>query len=298
MKKPVLLLTYTVVGLMLLVNTYADTIVTDGLVGYWTFDRSTIKNDTVQDVWGENDATIVGDPKITRGSVKEGIGLDGIGDYVILPNFSNFGSRIGPYTFEAWFKVINTNSWSTIYQVNEQPCARNNHGYGILINAAWDGLDDIIETKIDSILIQYTNKVGESGCAGGSSTLKHPISDGKWHQIVYTTRSPTDEDLAEFPFGNPWGECRTYRTYIDTQPIDGGTGCTSPPIRPYTEPIFLGAVNDDGTALGFFNGVFDEVRIYDRALTHEEVSRHYDIGLSVKAAQKLSTAWGSLKVRR
>ena len=71
--------------------------------------------------------------------------------------------------------------------------------------------------------------------------------------------------------------------------------------RPYTLPIFLGAVNDNGKkVLGFFQGVFDEVRIYDRALTHEEVIRNYEsgIGLSVEPIEKLSTVWGALKARR
>ncbi|MDE0634392.1 MAG: LamG domain-containing protein [Candidatus Poribacteria bacterium] len=297
MRKIMLLLTYTVTTLILLINAFADTIVTDGLVSYWTFDRNTINNGTVQDVWGENDATIVGNPTLTKGSVKRGIRLDGIGDYVRLPNISNFGSRIGSYTFEAWFKTTQ-NSWSAIYQVNEPPCVRHNRGYGILINAAWDdGWDNIIVTKKDSILIQRTNKVGEGGCAGGSSTREYRVSDGEWHQVVYTTRAPTDEELALLRFGAR-GICSTQRTYIDNVPIAEGVGCTSGPLRSYTESIYLGAINDDGKALGFFNGVFDEVRIYDRALTHEEVTRNYDIVLSVEAGHKLSTVWGSLKMRR
>lgn len=284
---------------MITVNAFTKTIVTDGLVSYWTFDQSTIKNNIVQDVWGENDAIIEDNPTITAGTVKRGIRLDGIGDYVILPNIGNFGSRIGAYTFEAWFKTTHTNSWSAIYNVTEPPCNRHKRGYGILINAAWDDKwNDIIETKKNSFLIQRMNKVGEGGCAGGSSTRTLPVSDGKWHQIVYTTRTPTDEELADFPFGRAVGVCSTIGVYLDAQLLSEAAGCTSGPLRPYTEPIYLGAVNDDGKALGFFNGVFDEVRIYDRALTHEEVIRNYDLVLSVEAGQKLSTVWGSLKAKR
>lgn len=68
----------------------------------------------------------------------------------------------------------------------------------------------------------------------------------------------------------------------------------------YIEPIFLGATNNKGKASRFFEGVFDEVRIYDRALTEKEVIRNYEsgIGLGVEAAQKLPTVWGALKKRR
>ncbi len=85
MKRLMLLFTFTVIGLMLTVNASAKTIVTDGLVSYWTFDRTTINNRTVEDVWGENDATIVGNPKVVRGYLKQGLALDGVGDYVSLP---------------------------------------------------------------------------------------------------------------------------------------------------------------------------------------------------------------------
>lgn len=56
-------------------------------------------------------------------------------------------------------------------------------------------------------------------------------------------------------------------------------------------------MNNMGEASGFFEGVFDEVRIYDRALTEEEVIHNYEsgIGLGVEATEKLPTVWGALK---
>ncbi len=42
MKRLLLLLTFTVVGFMITINASAKTIVTDGLVSYWTFDRKTM----------------------------------------------------------------------------------------------------------------------------------------------------------------------------------------------------------------------------------------------------------------
>lgn len=312
MKRFMLLFTFTVIGFMLTVNASAKTIVTDGLVSYWTLDRRAINDKTVEDVWGENDATIVGNPKVVRGYLKQGLALDGVGDYVSLPNVGNFGSKIGPYTFEAWFKTSHKKHWSAIYKVNESPCARHNNGYGILINAAWpEGWDRIIETKKDLMMVESNKKVGDGGCAGGSSTWRQPVSDGEWHHIVWTSRPANDEELDKLrnvplpphrgqrPAG---GYCVTSAIYLDMKSIVGGTGCTSPnDIRPYTLPIFLGAVNDNGKdVLGFFQGVFDEVRIYDRALTHEEVIRNYEsgIGLSVEPIQKLSTVWGALKKKR
>ncbi|MDE0313860.1 MAG: LamG domain-containing protein [Candidatus Poribacteria bacterium] len=300
MKRLMLLLTFTVAGFMLTASASAKTIVTDGLVSYWTFDRTNIKDRTVEDVWGENDATIMGNPKIVDGYLKQGFELDGSEDYVSLPNVGNFGSQIGPYTFEAWFKTSHKESWSAIYKVNELPCAKRNRGYGILINATRIRAPvDIIETKEDFIFVQFSPK-GEVGCTGSTFRRNHTVSDGEWHHIVWTSRSLNEEELdliKHLPIGN----CLKFTVYLDMKPIVSPISCLFGNVpRPYTKLIFLGAVNDRGKASGFFQGVFDEVRIYDRALTHEEVIRNYEsgIGLGVEPIQKLSTVWGALKAKR
>ena len=300
-----LLLAFTIVSFMGTLNASAKTIVTDGLVSYWTFDAGTIRGNTVEDVWGENDATIFGNPKRAQGQVKGGIELDGAGDYVSIPNFGNFGSRLGPYTFEAWFKTSYKRKWSAIYEVNELPCGRRNKGQGILLNAIRRmGFDDIIDTREDFILVFRLHKVGAGGCAGTSSGRELIVSNGEWHHIVQTSGLLNEEEieqLNQFPGHRPGGNCTSSGLYFDKEELGKGFGCIFPnDIRPYTEPIFLGAVNQLGKPMSFFEGVFDEVRIYDRVLTHEEVIRNYEsgIGLGVEAAQKLPTVWGTLKETR
>ena len=301
MKRLMLLLTFTVAGWTLTFNVSAKTIVTDGLVSYWSLDRSTIDDRTVEDIWGENDATIMGDPKVVRGYISQGLELDGLGDYVSLPNASNFGSQIGPFTFEVWFKTSHKESWSAIYHIKEPPCHSNTSGNGILLNAAWGGVDkETIVTKEDTIFFHRSRKSGDSGCVGGSGRWDIGVSDGKWHHIVFTSGPPNQEEKNKFrnlPFDR--GKCLTREFYLDTKPILGSVGCSSGDIRPYTLPIFLGAENDQGKASGFFQGVFDEVRIYDRALTEEEVIRNFEsgIGLSVEPIQRLPTVWGALKAK-
>ncbi len=301
MKNLMFLLTFTMVGFMLTVNTIAKTIVTDGLVSYWTFDQGTILGKKVKDVWNKNHATIVGNPREVDGYVRGGLKLDGDGDYVSLPNVGNFGSKFNDYTFEAWFKTTNKKNWSAIYRVLEKGCARGNGGTGILLNVSWDWEDhDLLVTEQDLILFEHSNLTDENGCGGGfSSTRGAPVSDGKWHQIVYTIQPLTEEDRQRNNrLQNRDEGCISMDVYIDTEQIDDLAGC--PFIRDfvaYEEPIFLGAENNRGKASAFFEGVFDEVRIYDRALTHEEVIRNYEsgIGLGVEAVKKLPTVWGALK---
>lgn len=308
--KSLKLLVFAIVGLMLTVNASAKTVVTDGLVSYWTFDQGTIIGKKVKDVWGENHATAIGSPKRVDGYVREGLELDGNGEYVSLPNVGNFGKQIGEYTFEVWFKTTNRERWSAIYRVLEQDCAQFGNGTGVLINASKERGEGFGAAKtivsVPDRFISERSKIRENGCGSSTSTSIRPVSDGEWHQYVYTTQEASKKDIEElnarrpphFPphrFGD--GTCFKNRTYLDGE-SSGGIGCSSPPnFLPYVEPIFLGAVNDRGKASGFFEGVFDEVRIYDRALTEEEVLQNYKsrIGLGVEAAEKLPAVWGALK---
>ena len=69
---------------------------------------------------------------------------------------------------------------------------------------------------------------------------------------------------------------------------------------PYTLPIYLGATNTNGRAHGYYKGVIDEVRVYDRALTHDEVTNNYlsQDFLAVEPKGKLPVVWSELKGRR
>ncbi|MDE0085929.1 MAG: hypothetical protein OXU23_09480, partial [Candidatus Poribacteria bacterium] len=90
MKKLIIVLTLSVVIVGWCGITDAKNIVTDGLVSYWTFDLQNIKDRIAEDIWGENDATIMGNPEIVGGRVKQALKFDGIKDYVNLTTLGDF----------------------------------------------------------------------------------------------------------------------------------------------------------------------------------------------------------------
>ena len=196
MKRLMLILTITVIGFVLTVNAPANTIVTDGLLSYWSFDRTTITDNIIEDIWGENDATLVGNPIITDGHIKQGIELDGDWDYVKIPNVGNFGSKIGAYTFEVWFKTTYKEKMSAIYKVEEGHCIGDKSGFGLLINAMWDPINDTFETVEDRFVINDSVKKSRN-CISRITTIHRPVSDGEWHHIVWTSREPTEEEAKE-----------------------------------------------------------------------------------------------------
>ena len=58
----------------------------------------------------------------------------------------------------------------------------------------------------------------------------------------------------------------------------------------------MGARKSDGLP---YNGLLDELRLYNRGLSQEEIENNRDAeGLAVQPAQKLALTWGTIKVSR
>jgi len=55
----------------------AQQFVTDGLISFWTFDEATVTVDTVEDTWGNNNATIMGDTTTGDGKIGQALECDG-----------------------------------------------------------------------------------------------------------------------------------------------------------------------------------------------------------------------------
>ena len=306
MKKHKFLLLLAVVSLTINLCIHAETIITDGLVSYWNFDRDSINGGVVKDVWGENDATIVGNPKVKGGVVNQGIELDGKDDYINLTNLGDFGNQLAASTFEVWVKTSHDNDWTTVFKVID-PIRLDCHiVWGLDINRTIKQPDHFepperknidrwtsLPYKEDSMLIYFGRKSGTNGCRGTIGGFPYQVSDGEWHHLLYVRGAQYQDENGEM-----WYETATvfdgvwqWKTRSKTLEDDD--------MIPFTEPVYLGAGNNVGVAEGHFNGMIDEVRIYNRPLSHVEALQNYEAGnpLSVEPVQKLPTVWGALKSR-
>ena len=268
-------------------NGYTELVVTDGLVSYWTFDWQDVAGDKVIDVWGENNGMIIGNPKAVNGQVGEALEFDGTDGYVNLTTLGDFGSQIGASTFEAWIKTSFKKDWMTLFKIIDGRCKMPS--WGMDLNAETHPLDNVIFSE-DMVLCYFGHKEGDNVCISSTSGSSFPIFDGQWHHIVYTNAPYVDAAKREW---------RTQIIYIDGERHRFGKSNVSKHenFNTFTEPVYLGAGNNLGKAEGFFSGTIDEVRIYNRPLTHAEVIQNFEIGLSVEPAQKLPTVWGALKTK-
>ena len=277
-------LTYFLMSALLIAtfshNAYTETVVTDGLVSYWTFDRQDIAGGTAKDVWGENDGTIVGAPKIVGGQVGEALEFDGSDDYVNLTNLGDFGGQVAASTFEAWVKTSFKKDWTTLFKVLDQGC---NMAWAIDVNRSAKAGFPLAE----DIVHYYVRQKSAAGCNAIAVEIEFALSDGKWHHIVFAIVDAGESEVSIYMDGEPQEVIEGDVKKLDT-------------FMPFVEPVYIGAANNRGKVERFFPGVIDEVRIYDRPLTADEVTRNFEskIGLSVQAAEKLPIVWAALKAVR
>jgi hypothetical protein len=85
-------------------------------------------------------------------------------------------------------------------------------------------------------------------------TFNTPTLDVAWHHIVYT-KDGTNHTI-----------------YVDGS-LD--QSFTSNAVISWVEPLFIGKRWTNNSSINWFNGIIDDVRIYNRALTAEEVTLLY-----------------------
>ena len=286
MKRGIHFMTFAIIIGILSLNTAHASIVTDGLVSYWTFDKSYIVHDTVKDVWGDNNGTIIGNPKVVPGQVGEALKFDGVDDFVNLTTLGDFGGQLGTSSFEAWIKTTNKKDWMTLINTHGTQCSY----WGIELNGV---NNDFRFEVIEGTLYDYFSIGGPGGCVshGGGRSMK--IFDGEWHHIVYTY----DYVINEGGRGN--GKEVRYIDGVSSPISKSAFSGIDRGFLPFTAPVYLGARKFPGKVHGHFTGMIDEVRFYDRPLTADEVLQNFQSiePYNVAPKGKLPTVWATLKTK-
>lgn len=285
MKSGIYFMTLAIIIGIFSLNTAPASIVTDGLVSYWTFDKGYIIKKTAKDVWGDNDGTISGNPKVVPGKVGEALEFDGSGDFVNLTTLGDFGRQIGTASFEAWIKTTNKTDWMTLVNTHGAECPY----WGIEFN----GVNNKHRFKIkERYLYHYFSIGGPEGCGTSGSGSSVGIFDGEWHHIVYTSDYMIDEGVG----GN--GKRVMYIDGVSRSITNHSFGGNTA-LSPFTASVHLGARKFPGKSQGHFTGMIDEVRLYARPLTAAEVYQNFvsTQPYNVASKGKLSTVWATLKTK-
>jgi len=216
-----------------------------GMISYWKFDGD------AADSYDDNDGTLMGGATFTTGQVGQAFSFDGVDDYVEGQYISGNTPRIG--TIEGW---VNIYSYPTRYR------------YGI-ITAAVEGQNicrftDIVELQPDGKLSYYL-----WGYTGSYWRIFRPVSKtvlnlNEWYHVAVTVDGSNSKIYIngnlEASISSPYGYSGCYPAKFIFSNVNSCWGYS------YSHDAFHGAI--------------DEVAIYDRALTADEIQQHYQNGLN------------------
>ena len=229
-------------------------IVANGLVSYYTLDENDIDGNTVKDIVGGKDGTIVGVPVSIAGHLGEGLEFAGKPACVELPQILAIGKN--SVTYETWFLKTNKVDWQYL-MVNKSDFHNNFFRLGFNQNT--------VQIRF------YTEHENETNKA---FVTAEDYGDGEWHHVAATREG----DKAE--------------VYVDGILVKEDVAMSGDIGGDKTNWYLA----QDGNDNGYFIGAMDEVRIYDRVLTANEVQQNFDAtGLAVSSKGKLSTTWAMIR---
>jgi hypothetical protein len=218
-----------------------------------------MSGDTISDVVGGNDGTIAGDPQIVTGKIGNAMEFDGDGDFVNCGNDASLNLTDG-VTIELW--------------MNPTVAGEGGPNVGPACKA---------ESGVDpwSWQLRYNAPGGFMGFQfnanpGGSTwiSVQENLSPGQWYHIVGTLDG---SDIVCYLNG-------VEKERAAMTAISGG------------DSSFF--IAQDGWA-NAFNGMVDEIRIYDRALSSAEVMQNFSVDpTAVLPISKLSITWGEIKLEK
>ena len=240
---------------------------TDGLVAYWPLDEG--DGATTADLSGNgNDGTLDLPEWDNDGKFGSALNFDGVDDYVDCgnPGVLDFGSD---FTLSVWIKT-DVAADATIFGNG------GDDGGGIRYRLS----------TTDSGLVHW---LFDDDSSKQNPTGNIAVVDGEWHHIVGMRRDGTD--------------MRVYVDGVEDMGVTNNAKSTIPADYDLSgtsqHNANIGAIRGHGDDLPkkFFIGLIDDVAIWDRAITEEEIAELAtgSISIAVEPNGKLTITWGSIK---
>ncbi len=233
----------------------AQTYVTDGLIGFWTLDKSDIDGSTVIDVFGGNDGTIEGDPQTTEGKIEEGMEFDASEDRVEIPKDLMVG--LESFTIECWFNYSNSSNWRWMFGGGPQW----NHGVGCCIYSG-------------SNIVRYHLKTDKGEYTDGNGLTQ--LTPGEWYHIAYTYNGKIAQSFVDGEID--FARAMTGAVAIDVSTLAIGAGYWD------NNEYFAGILDE----VRLYDRALDE----DEAKQNFAVTSN---AFAVDAVGKLTGTWGQIK---
>ena len=232
-----------------MLDPYPAAVLADGPVAYWRLDEPA-GSATARDASGnEHDGTYLGGITLGATGIDGGgaAAFDGTSGRVVFGDVLDFADNV-PFTLEVWLDPETLdNTYRRIIDKNGYPSGRQ--GYTTFLRGA-AMLDGGLRSTL--ALERWRDDVKETADA------YEGVDPDAFNHVVLTYDGAS---------------CRVYLNGAQIAEADAPT-----PLLDTSLPLVLGSNSDQDAA--FYSGVMDEVAIYDRALSVDEIAEHYAIGTS------------------
>jgi uncharacterized protein (TIGR02145 family) len=239
-------------------NAPQNDMLTNGLVGLWSFNGDDISGTTAYDRSGSgNNGTLTNGPTKVPGIVGQALSFNGSTQYVTAGDPANLDPT-GSFSLSTWVKTTQSLSGGTYAAIAGKGFLATTNGYGLFLSG------------------DNSSKPYFQARTGGTvvETYGPSVNDGKWHLLTGV------RDHA----GN------TNYLYIDGRLVGTGTGALTSYTS--TNPFSVGA-RYSTIWQHYYAGATDEVRFYNRALTAGEIQSLYALGQSDKTNSAVSQPQGT-----
>ncbi len=209
-------------------------------IAHWKFDEGS--GTIAYDSAGDNDGTFIGEPNWTAGQVGGALEFDGVDDYVDVgdPADGSLDLGTGNFSISGWVKRDVLEIHSSIYSKTNYT---DGLGYGLFINN-------------DN---HFYFRTGTTGWVKTAVLSNAMVTTGTWYHIVGVR------------------EDTTLKIYVNGSLDNSTTGTLRDVDNTVSAVIGRFYSNHDDY---YHNGTIDDVLIYNRALSAEEVEQLYWAGFS------------------
>lgn len=224
----------------------------NGLVGYWKMDE--VASPALDSSGNSSNGTWTGGATSSVGKFGNGITLDGVGDYINVPNTTAIQNLpTGDFTVTTWIKT--PSSWDLPAGTQQSVFVGKTTGSSM----GWQLYNQYNGKPTFSVFYDNTNAHARDSTALENST---------WYQLVAVF---TATDKKPRLFINAVEATYTGINGSQTQ----GIGTYDSGGEP-SHPLRFGYYDTVSDPDGYFDGEMDEIRLYNRALSPKEVTDLYN----------------------
>jgi hypothetical protein len=229
------------------------------MVAWWPFDEGA--GSVAGDIAGTpNNGTLVNGPTWIPGMVGGALRFDGQNDYVQVPNHPELNVGTGNFTLDAWVRT--TASLGVVVLVDKRTgtgFATTAQGYALFLSNGRLGFQ--MANGVGSGTCAPTPTPGVS-CVNYGSPTSTLVADGQWHHVAAVV------DRADATSG--------VRLYVDGNLVFTGAPLSGDLNN--TSDLYIGVRTPGQGGGGFFPGDLDELELFKRALSQDEIQKIYNAG--------------------